>query len=247
MLAAKIEGRNYLAINSCGQASKRLVGRRSVYISLPIWGERRSSKSHERKKSLLSNRKEITTRGSDVKDYLTRLGDCLNVLDVAAIEKAVGWIAKAGSDGRFVFTCGNGGSSCIASHFVGDLMKGAAQSTGIPFKAVCLSDNTPTLMAVANDEDYEHVFVRPLMSLASRDDVLVAISASGNSPNVLRAVEYAQGIGCRTIGLTTGRGGKLLEAADLALAVDTDHVGRLEDAFLTLCHVMAFSIIDGGS
>ena len=186
----------------------------------------------------------VSVNSSYIKHYLSSLAHCLDVLDLDAIETAIRWIGEAGSGGNVVFTCGNGGSSSIASHFVADLVHGASQRGRIPFRAICLSDNTPTLTAIANDEDYEHVFVRPLMNLAVREDILFAISGSGNSANVLRAVEYAKDAGCRTIGLTTGKGGWLREIVDLPLEVNSAHFGRLEDTFLAVCHVLAFSFGD---
>ena len=189
----------------------------------------------------MSEAKDAVADGSYVRHYLASLGRCLDALDADAIETAIRWIGEAGSGGRIVFTCGNGGSASIASHFVADLAHGATRRSSIPFRAICLSDSTPTLTAVANDKDYEHVFVRPLMNLASREDILFAISGSGNSANVLRAVEYAKEAGCRTIGLTTGNRGRLRQIADLALEVDSAHFGRLEDTFLAVCHVLAFS------
>ena len=196
---------------------------------------------------MVSEAKDAVAGGSYVRHYLASLANCLDGLDADAIETAASWISEAGSGGRVVFTCGNGGSSSIASHFAADLVHGATRRSGIPFRAICLSDSTPTLTAIANDEDYEHVFVRPLMNLAVREDVLFAISGSGNSANVLRAVEYAKDAGCRTIGLTTGKGGRLREIVDLRLEVDSAHFGQLEDTFLAVCHVLAFSFGDEDS
>ena len=109
---------------------------------------------------------------------------------------------------------------------------------------IALNDSISTLTAYANDVDYQSVFVEPLKNFAAPGDVLVAVSGSGNSPNVLRAVEYANQIGCRTIGLTTSTGGRLREIAQLPLAVPSDHMGRLEDSFFIITHILCYAFIE---
>jgi D-sedoheptulose 7-phosphate isomerase len=109
---------------------------------------------------------------------------------------------------------------------------------------VGLTDSIATITAYGNDVGYESVFVEQLRNWAVRGDVLIAISGSGNSPNVLRAVEYANEVGCATIGLTTGKGGRLKDLATLPLLVPSGHMGRLEDAFFVLTHVMCYAFME---
>ena len=194
----------------------------------------------------MSKERERRSCSKFVQGYLDGLSHCLDMLDCDGIDMAIEWIGEAGSSGRVIFTCGNGGSASIASHFVADLVHGATRRSGIPFRAICLSDNMPTVTAVANDEDYEHALVRPLINWASQDDVLLAISGSGNSRNVLLAVEHAKEAGCRTIGLTSGKRGQLRKMVDLPIEVDSDHFGRLEDSFMAICHIFAFAFGDEG-
>ena len=151
--------------------------------------------------------------------------------------RAVAWLREARDAGRTIYSCGNGGSAAIASQMICDIVKGASYRHPRRFKMICLSDNIGTVMAYANDVSYESVFVEPLRNFAVKDDVLIGVSGSGNSPNVLRAVEYANEIGCRTIGLTTANGGRLKDLVALPLLVPSNHMGRLEDAFFIMTHV----------
>jgi len=178
-----------------------------------------------------------------VEAYLRELAQTLLKVDSGTVARAIGWLRQARDEGHTVFVCGNGGSAAIASQLVVDLVKGASLRQPTRFKALCLSDNVPTLTAYANDEGYDRVFVEPLQNFARPGDVLIAVSNSGNSPNVLEAVRYARQLGCRTIALTNSRSGRLREEAELVLEVPTLHPGRLEDAFFVLTHVLAYAFI----
>jgi len=177
-------------------------------------------------------------------EYLQDLARLLPLLDAAAIGKAVGWLRDAAAEGRTVFTCGNGGSAPIASQMVVDLVKGASICSGIRHRAMALTDNVATVTAYANDVGYESVFVEPLKNFAAPGDVLVAISGSGNSRNVLAAVEYANSAGVRTIGLTTSSGGRLKDLVQLPLLVPSGHMGRLEDCFFIMTHVLCYACME---
>ena len=145
------------------------------------------------------------------------LAACCRQIDDAAMAQAVVWLREARDAGRTIYSCGNGGSAAIASQMICDIVKGASYQHPNRLKMICLSDNIGTVMAYANDVSYESVFVEPLRNFAVKDDVLIGISGSGNSPNVLRAVEYANEIGCRTIGLTTAESGRLKDLVRLPL------------------------------
>ena len=179
-----------------------------------------------------------------VRNYLDDLGRLLPQIDDAAMAQAVFWLREARDAGRTIYSCGNGGSAAIASQMTCDIVKGASYQHAKRLKMICLSDNIGTVMAYANDVSYESVFVEPLRNFAAKGDVLIGISGSGNSPNVLRAVEYAKQIGCRTIGLTTAQGGRLKDIADLPLLVPSNHMGRLEDAFFIITHVLCYAFIE---
>jgi D-sedoheptulose 7-phosphate isomerase len=176
--------------------------------------------------------------------YLEDLSCLLREVDAAAIAKAIDWLRQARDAGRTIYSCGNGGSALIASQMVCDIVKGGSYQHPQRLKMICLSDNMGTLLAYANDVSYESVFVEPLRNFAVKDDVLIGVSGSGNSPNVLRAVEYANQIGCRTIGLTTAAGGKLKDIVQLPLLVASNHMGRLEDVFFAMTHVLCYAFIE---
>jgi D-sedoheptulose 7-phosphate isomerase len=177
-------------------------------------------------------------------DYIEKLQKALSGLDAGAIEKAAALLKDARDQGRMVFVIGNGGSAAVAAHLAVDLVKGASYGRPAKFKVMCLSDNVPTVMAYVNDVGGEAVFVEQLKNFARPDDVVIAISGSGDSRNVLAAVEYAKGAGCKTIGMTRAGGGALGQLVGLNLAVPSDHMGRLEDGFMVLAHILAYAFME---
>lgn len=177
-------------------------------------------------------------------DYKTALFRTLDTLDTEKIEQAMRWIEEARDQDRAIFTCGNGGSASTASHFVCDMVKGASYGKEKRFRIQALTDSLATLTAYSNDVAYDAVFVEQLKNFARPGDIVLAISGSGNSPNVLRAVEYANSIGCRTIGLTGRDGGKLGALAQLNIQAQEPHMGRIEDAHHIICHMICYSFMD---
>jgi len=180
-----------------------------------------------------------------VRDYLDQAAPLVAGLDVEAIATAIGWIHEAATAGKTVFTCGNGGSASIASHLASEMVKHATLHRKIRFKVICLADNIGTMLSYANDVDFESIFVEPLKNFAQPGDLLLAVSGSGGSENVLRAVEYANQLGCRTIGMTNATGGRLKDLAELPLTVPSDHMGHLEDCFFLMTHILCYAFIDG--
>lgn len=178
------------------------------------------------------------------RNYLSDLGSLLPQLDAGKIAQAIGWMREARDADATIYICGNGGSASIASQMVVDIVKGASLRKKARFKMIGLTDSLATITAYANDEGYESVFVEPLKNFARKGDLLLAISGSGNSPNVLRAVEYANQTGVRTIGLTTGEGGKLKDLVHLGLTAPSRHMGRLEDCFFILTHVLCYAFME---
>ena len=177
-------------------------------------------------------------------DYVEDLKKTLAGLDLDAVGRAVSWLKQARDGGHMVFACGNGGSATIASHFVVDILKGASYGREHRFRVLGLTDNVATITAYANDVDGDCIFVEQLRNFAGKGDVLLAISGSGDSPNVLNAVDYANSVGCRTIGLTRAGGGLLKDRAALTLSVPSGHMGRLEDSFLVMAHIIAYAFMD---
>ncbi len=165
-----------------------------------------------------------------------------------AVEKIAAIFLRARADDRTIFFFGNGGSSSTASHFVTDIAKVAggtgASSPGPRFRCLSLSDNVPGLTAWANDVGYAEVFAGPLRALASKGDVVVAISGSGNSPNVLAAIAVAKELGLTTIGLTGIGGGKLKDLVDVPLVVPSNSMQHTEDVHLVVCHLLTAYLRD---
>ncbi len=178
------------------------------------------------------------------REYLDDLQKVISELDTRSIAEAIGWLRDARSKGRMIFLCGNGGSASIASQMVVDLVKGGSYGKPARFRVLGLTDSVSTITAYANDVGYDVVFEEPLRNFAGEGDVLIAVSGSGNSRNVIRAVEYANSIGCRTIGLTSARSGRLRELAQLPMVVPSLHMGRLEDCFFILTHILCYAFME---
>lgn len=171
--------------------------------------------------------------------YLRDLADLFTRIDrqqVAAFAKA---LLDARARGARIYFLGNGGSAATACHFANDLLI-AGNAGGAPFRASSLADNMAIITATANDRDFREVFVRQLRSALDAGDVVIAISASGNSPNVLAAIEYANSAGAVTVGLTGFGGGRLRTMAQISVHVETEEgqYGPVEDAHLVLNHVV---------
>jgi len=176
--------------------------------------------------------------------YVDNLVGTLKNLDLAKVDQAIDILREARDNGRTVFTCGNGGSASTASHFACDIVKGASYQREKRFRIMALTDNLAAMTAYSNDVSYECVFVEQLKNFAKPGDVLLAISGSGNSPNVLRAVEYANELGCRTIAMTGRDGGKLGPLAEVNIHAKDPHMGRIEDAHLIACHMIGYAFMD---
>lgn len=170
--------------------------------------------------------------------YFQTVSSILTTLPIEPIEQIIATLRTARANGQRIFMCGNGGSSANASHIVNDMLKSTIQPGQPRFKLICLSDNVPTLTAYANDVSYDVVFAEPLASLAEPGDVVVALSGSGNSPNVLRAMETAKALGLTRIGLTGRDGGKLKDQSDICVIVPHDSMQVIEDAHLVILHAI---------
>src|SRR5262245_54679314 len=178
----------------------------------------------------------------DVRPFLDRVSQELARVDPAEVRALADAIHACYVQGRFVFLCGNGGSGSNASHFCEDLGKGTLRREDFDndrkkrLRILSLTDNTPYILAWANDEGFDRVFVEQLKNLASPGDLLIAISGSGNSANVLRAVEWAHRNGVQTFGCTGFSGGKLRTLAQKGLHIPLDDMGIVESIHLTVFH-----------
>ncbi|HTT35196.1 MAG TPA: SIS domain-containing protein [Thermoplasmata archaeon] len=160
------------------------------------------------------------------------------------IARVVPVLLRARDAGRTIFFFGNGGSASTASHFVCDIGKATIRGSGARFRCVALNDNVETVTAWANDTEYARVFSEQLATLAHPGDVAVGISGSGNSPNVVRAIELARGRGLATVALTGMGGGKLAPLAEIAIVVPSNNMQHIEDVHLLVCHLLTSYLRD---
>ena len=176
--------------------------------------------------------------------YRERLKEVIDGIDLSAVSLAAGMLAKARADGKTIFVCGNGGSAATASHFACDMVKGASYGRPRRFRILALTDPSPTISAYSNDVDYECVFVEQLKNFAQPGDLVIGISGSGNSLNVVRAIEYGNMCGCNTIAMTGRDGGKLGPLANVQIQVAEPHMGRIEDAHMIVCHMIGYYFME---
>ena len=189
----------------------------------------------------LSVPRDLSVRAA-LRDYWRDVADVAAAIDLASLEAAALALLSCQARGRVFFAVGNGGSAATASHFVCDLSKGTRRDGPPTFQAMALTDNVPLLTAWANDISYDRVFAEQLASLARPGDVLVAISASGSSPNVLAAAETARANGLVSIGLTGRSGGRLASLVDLVVRAPSDRIEVVEDAHLIVAHSLCVSV-----
>jgi D-sedoheptulose 7-phosphate isomerase len=171
----------------------------------------------------------------------TYLGDLRGAIDTLPRDRILELgdaLYRAYRDGKNVFTMGNGGSASTASHMAADLAKNTIERNMRRFRIVSLNDNTALLTALANDLGYENVFSEQLKNLIRAGDLLIVISASGNSPNVLGAIEYARERSAEVAAIVGFGGGRAAELADLAIVVRSDHYGIVEDLHLVINHIL---------
>jgi D-sedoheptulose 7-phosphate isomerase len=178
-----------------------------------------------------------------VEQYLHQHQRVVASIPVDAVVHLLDLLRAARDSGRTIFSCGNGGSGANASHFAVDLGKSASLGQPVRFKVISLNDNTPYLTALANDLSYEDVFVEQLTNLASPGDILLCMSVSGNSPNVVKALQWAGDNGLVTIGLGSRRGGRLAELAGHTILIEDEHFGRVEDAHMHILHMLCYGFI----
>lgn len=177
-------------------------------------------------------------------DYKQELVAALDTVDLDRVEDLIEVFRKARAEDRQIFVFGNGGSAATANHFACDIVKGASYGRDKRFRIMALSEQVATMTAYSNDVGYESVFVEPLKNFARPGDIAMAISGSGNSENVIRAIEYANSIGCYTVGLSGMSGGRLRPSVDLSVHVPANHMGRIEDAHFFVCHMVCYHFMD---
>lgn len=172
------------------------------------------------------------------REYLSKLQDVLAKVDLDEIAAVAEVFRQAYDQQQTIFLMGNGGSGATASHIVCDLNKGACFHAEKKFRVMALTDCTPMILALGNDVGFEAIFVEQLKNFARPGDVVLGISGSGNSPNVLRAIEYAKQLGCTTVGVCGFDGGKLKPLVDRCFHVKVNDMQIAEDVHLILGHIL---------
>lgn len=177
-----------------------------------------------------------------VERYLGEVERALRAVSRDDVRRVVGALFDAWRWDKVVWIIGNGGSAATASHMMNDLCKCTIVEGQPRLRALALTDNVPLMTAVANDIEYAEIFVEPLRTHLKKGDVLIALSGSGNSENVLRAVKYGKEAGALTIGLCGKAGGMLAAASDLCVRIPADRIGQQEDGHLVLVHAIALAV-----
>ncbi|HEY4248083.1 MAG TPA: SIS domain-containing protein [Lacunisphaera sp.] len=171
-------------------------------------------------------------------DYFSRLHQMLAGVDTSAIARVADALHVAWKEGRTVYVAGNGGSAATASHMACDLSKGTAAPNRNRLRVISLADNVAWLTAIGNDIDYHSIFTEPLENQFRADDVLMVISASGNSPNIVKAVEWANAHSGKTIAFCGFTGGRIHEIAHISVHLPSNDYGPVEDGHLILNHIL---------
>src|SRR5438067_6895381 len=172
-----------------------------------------------------------------IADYLKAQKAALDSIPVEAVTQILEKLRQALKEDRQIFVFGNGGSAANASHFVTDLGKGAADKIGRRFRCMSLNDNVSWMTALGNDYAYEDIFVRQLQNYARPGDMVLAMSVSGSSPNVVKACRWAKESGVYVAALVGGKRGSVAPHADELVVINDTHYGRVEDAQMAICHM----------
>jgi len=177
-------------------------------------------------------------------NYVSAQKAALDSIPAPAVEQLIRVMRHALQEDRQIFVFGNGGSAANASHFITDLGKGASDKVGRRFRCLSLNDNVSWMTALANDYAYEDVFVRQLENYARPGDVVMAMSVSGSSPNVVKALAWAKKTGLTTIALIGGKRGEMARIAEHVVVIDSLHYGRVEDAQMGICHIICYAFME---
>jgi D-sedoheptulose 7-phosphate isomerase len=179
-----------------------------------------------------------------VQQYVAAQKAALDSIPVSAVEGVIEQFRQALREDRQIFVFGNGGSASNASHFATDLGKGSSDKLAKRFRVLSLNDNVSWMTALGNDYAYDEIFARQLMNYGRPGDLVLAISVSGNSPNVVKALQWAKDNGLRSIALVGAKRGRMAEIADTTIVIDSTHYGRVEDAQMGICHMICYAFME---
>ncbi len=179
-----------------------------------------------------------------LENYITAQKKALDTINPADLVPLIATLREAHRAGRRIYVAGNGGSAANASHFVTDLGKNSSEAMGTPFRVMSLTDNTPWITAIGNDYSFDDVFLRQLQNYGEAGDVLLVISVSGNSPNLVKALEWSKQRGLKTIALVGGKRGRCAELADQVIVIEDTHYGRVEDVQMNILHMLCYVFVE---
>src|SRR4051812_15659401 len=179
-----------------------------------------------------------------ITDYVNAQKAALDSIPADAVAQLIQKLQEALAEDRQIFVFGNGGSASNSSHFITDLGKGSSDKIGRRFRCLSLNDNVSWITALGNDYNYDEVYSRQLINYGKSGDIVLTMSVSGNSPNLVKAVEWARANKLTTIALVGGKRGKLASLADHVIVIDSEHYGRVEDAHMGICHMLCYAFME---
>ena len=179
-----------------------------------------------------------------IANYIEAEKAALDSIPIEKVESIILKFKEAHAEGRQIFLFGNGGSASNASHFATDLGKGSSDVLGKRFKVLSLNDNVSWMSAIGNDYSYEDVYLQQLENYGQAGDIVLTMSVSGSSPNLVKAFEWANANGLHTIALVGGKRGKLAELANETIVIDDTHYGRAEDCQMGIAHMLCYAFME---
>jgi D-sedoheptulose 7-phosphate isomerase len=179
-----------------------------------------------------------------ISEYIQAQKAALDSIPAQAVADVIETFRDALKNDRQIFIFGNGGSASNSSHFITDLGKGASDKLNSRFRCLSLNDNISWITALGNDYSYEDVYSRQLQNFAKPGDIVMTLSVSGNSPNLVKAVDWAVNNGMYTIALVGGKRGKLAQLAQKVIVINSEHYGRVEDAHMGICHMICYAFME---
>ncbi|MDB5290907.1 MAG: phosphoheptose isomerase [Phycisphaerales bacterium] len=179
-----------------------------------------------------------------IERYRAQQQAAIGSIPTDAVARVTERLRTALAEDQQIFVFGNGGSASNASHFATDLGKGSSDKIGKRFRVLSLNDNVSWMTALGNDYAYEDIYLRQLQNYARPGDVVLVLSVSGSSPNLVKAVAWAKEQGLYTAALIGGKRGKLAGIADEAIVIDSEHYGRAEDAQMAICHMLCYAFME---
>lgn len=179
-----------------------------------------------------------------IEDYMSNYKKTVERIPLDSVHSLINRLAQANTEKKQIFVFGNGGSAANASHFVNDMAKSASDVLPDRFKCLSLNEHMSLITAISNDYDYKDIFRRQIENFANKNDLLFTMSVSGNSANLVEAVEWGNKNGLHTIALLGGNRGKLADIAREYIIVDSLHYGQVEDIHMLICHMIIYAFIE---